>query len=66
MDLFDYMADIEQQYLPDAIREERFYEPNDIGHEKEIKEYFRSIGKDPERYRYKDPAEEGNPERPWE
>ncbi len=56
----------QQQYLPDRIREERFYEPNDIGYEKEIKEYFRRIGKDPERYAYKDPAEEGNPERPWE
>ena len=55
---------VEQQYLPDQIKEERFYEPNDIGHEQEIKEYFRCIGKDPERYRYKVPG--GNPERPWE
>ncbi len=57
---------VEQQYLPDQIKEERFYEPNDIGHEKVMKEYFRSIGKDPERYRYEDPAEGGNPDRPWE
>ena len=57
---------VEQQYLPDAIKEMRFYEPNDIGHEQVFKEYFRKIGKDPERYQYKDPAEEGNPDRPWE
>ncbi len=42
------------------------HEPNDIGHEKDIKDYFRKIGKDPLRYEYKDPSEEGNPERPWE
>jgi len=57
---------VEQQYLPDAIKNMTFYEPNDIGHEKDIKEYFRNIGKDPQRYEYKDPSEEGNPERPWE
>ncbi len=57
---------VEQQYLPDQIKEERFYEPNDIGYEKHIKEYFRSIGKNPERYRYEDPSEGGNPDRPWE
>ena len=57
---------VEQQYLPDAIKDMRFYEPNDIGHEQAFKEYFRKIGKDPERYQYKDPAEEGNPDRPWE
>ena len=57
---------VEQQYLPDAIKDMRFYEPNDIGHEQVFKEYFRKIGKDPERYQYKDPAEEGNPDRPWE
>ncbi|MCR5272925.1 MAG: replication-associated recombination protein A [Lachnospiraceae bacterium] len=39
-----------QQYLPDGVALERFYEPNDIGHEKDIKEYFKNIGKDPERY----------------
>ena len=55
-----------QQYLPDSIRDEHFYEPNDIGHEKTIKEYFRSIGKDPERYRYQDPSLSGNPSKPWE
>ena len=57
---------VEQQYLPDAIKDMRFYEPNDIGHEQVVKEYFRKIGKDPERYQYKDPAEEGNPDQPWE
>ena len=57
---------VEQQYLPDAIKDMTFYEPNDIGHEKDIKEYFRNIGKDPQRYEYKAPSEEGNPERPWE
>ena len=57
---------VEQQYLPDQIKDERFYEPNDIGHEQKIKEYFRSIGKDPERYRYEDPSMQGNPGRPWE
>ena len=57
---------VEQQYLPDAIKDMTFYEPNDIGHEKDIKEYFRNIGKEPQRYEYKDPSKEGNPERPWE
>ncbi|MBP3195642.1 MAG: replication-associated recombination protein A [Butyrivibrio sp.] len=57
---------VEQQYLPDAIKDMTFYEPNDIGHEKDIKEYFRNIGKDPHRYEYRDPSEEGNPGRPWE
>ncbi|MBQ6409192.1 MAG: replication-associated recombination protein A [Butyrivibrio sp.] len=52
---------VEQQYLPDAIKDMTFYEPNDIGHEKDIKEYFRNIGKDPHRYEYRDPSEEGNP-----
>jgi len=36
-----------------------------VGQE-DIKEYFRSIGKDPERYSYIDPAESGRPEKPWE
>lgn len=29
---------VKQQYLPDEIREARFYEPTEIGHEKQIKE----------------------------
>ena len=51
---------VPQQYLPDQICQEHFYEPNDIGYEKEIKAYFRKIGKDPERYRYQDPSEGGS------
>ena len=57
---------VDQQYLPEALKNERFYEPNDIGYETEIKEYFRKIGKDPDRYKYEDPSEKGNPEKPWE
>lgn len=52
---------VKQQYLPDEIKDERIYEPGDIGCEKEIKAYFRKIGKDPERYRAKDPAGEEDP-----
>ena len=57
---------VDQQYLPDELKDERFYEPNDIGYEQKIKEYFRKIGKDPERYEYVDPKLSGNPEKPWE
>lgn len=57
---------VDQQYLPEALKNERFYEPNDIGYETEIKKYFRKIGKDPDRYKYEDPSEKGNPEKPWE
>lgn len=31
---------VDQQYLPDEIRSEKFYEPTDIGYEKNIREYF--------------------------
>jgi len=41
---------VDQQYLPDAIKDEYIYEPNDIGHEAEIKKYFAKIGKQVERY----------------
>lgn len=34
---------VKQQYLPDEIADRRFYEPGDIGYEKDIKEYFRKI-----------------------
>lgn len=34
---------VQQQYLPDEIKDERFYIPGDLGHEKKIKEYFRMI-----------------------
>ena len=57
---------VEQQYLPDEIRKEQIYEPNDIGHEADIKAYFRKIGKEPERYAYVDPLLSGKPEKPWE
>lgn len=36
---------VEQQYLPDEIKDKTFYEPTEIGHEKDIVEYFRKIGK---------------------
>ncbi len=34
---------VKQQYLPDEIADRRFYEPTDIGYEKNIREYFRKI-----------------------
>ena len=34
---------VEQQYLPDEIRDARFYVPSDNGYEKTIKEHFRTI-----------------------
>lgn len=34
---------VEQQYLPEEIKEMRFYEPSDMGYEKEIQEHFRKI-----------------------
>lgn len=34
---------VKQQYLPEAIKEEVFYEPSDMGYEKTIKEHFRTI-----------------------
>ena len=34
---------VEQQYLPDEIRDEKFYIPSDSGYEKQIKEHFRKI-----------------------
>lgn len=34
---------VEQQYLPEEIKDEKFYIPGDLGHEKEIKEHFRFI-----------------------
>ena len=52
---------VDQQYLPDDIKNEQIYVPNDIGREKEFKDYFRKIGKDPERYEYQDPALTGIP-----
>lgn len=34
---------VEQQYLPDEIRDARFYEPSDSGYEKQIKEHLRKL-----------------------
>ena len=34
---------VEQQYLPDEIRDEKFYIPADNGYEKTIKEHFKKI-----------------------
>ena len=34
---------VEQQYLPDEIRDAKFYVPSDNGYEKTIKEYFERI-----------------------
>ena len=36
---------VDQQYLPDEIKNERFYLPGDEGYEVNIKEHFRRIGK---------------------
>lgn len=34
---------VKQQYLPDAIKDEIFYELSDIGYEKQLKEYLKRI-----------------------
>lgn len=34
---------VEQQYLPDGLENEVFYEPGDLGYEVEVKEYFKKI-----------------------
>ncbi len=34
---------VEQQYLPDEIKERRFYIPSDNGYEQKIQEYFKKI-----------------------
>ena len=34
---------VEQQYLPDEIKDSKFYIPSDNGYEKNIKEYFERI-----------------------
>ena len=34
---------VKQQYLPDGLEDESFYEPSDNGYEATIKEYFRKI-----------------------
>ncbi|MCD8323957.1 MAG: replication-associated recombination protein A [Clostridiales bacterium] len=37
---------VEQQYLPDAYKDMRFYEPTENGYEADIRAYFRKIGRD--------------------
>ncbi|MCH5265368.1 MAG: replication-associated recombination protein A [Lachnospiraceae bacterium] len=37
---------VNQQYLPDEVKNERFYQPSDNGYESKIQEYFRKIGAD--------------------
>lgn len=34
---------VEQQYLPDEIKDKRFYTPSCNGHEREIRDYFKKI-----------------------
>ena len=34
---------VEQQYLPDEIKDARFYEPGDLGYEKQIKERLQKL-----------------------
>ena len=34
---------VEQQYLPDALKDEGFYEPTEIGYEKQIKEHLQFL-----------------------
>ena len=36
---------VEQQYLPDEIKNARFYEPGDLGYEKQIKEHLQKLRK---------------------
>ena len=37
---------VEQQYLPDAYKDMKFYEPTENGYEKTIREYYARIGKE--------------------
>lgn len=37
---------VKQQYLPDEIVDEKYYEPSDNGYEQEIKKWFKFINKD--------------------
>ena len=36
---------VEQQYLPDALKDQVFYQPTEIGYEKKIKEHLEFIKK---------------------
>ena len=37
---------VDQQYLPDEVKNEHFYRPSDNGYEAEIQKYFKKIGAD--------------------
>lgn len=37
---------VDQQYLPDEIREDTYYHPTENGYEETIREYFRKIGRE--------------------
>ena len=37
---------VDQQYLPAELEGERFYHPTENGYERQVREYFRKIGKD--------------------
>lgn len=37
---------VDQQYLPDEVKDERFYYPSENGYENTIREYFKRLGKD--------------------
>ena len=39
---------VKQQYLPDSLTDEVFYEPSENGYEAGIREYFRKINEDPD------------------
>jgi putative ATPase len=39
---------VKQQYLPDGLTEEVFYEPSENGYEAQIRAYFQKIHEDPE------------------
>lgn len=39
---------VRQQYLPDGLTDEVFYEPSDNGYEAQIRDYFNKIHEDPE------------------
>lgn len=40
---------VRQQYLPDGLTDEVFYEPSDNGYEAQIRDYFNKIHEDPEK-----------------
>lgn len=37
---------VKQQYIPDGLEDNRFYEPGDLGYEVEVKNYFKKIKED--------------------